>query len=104
VGGQDENGEEIVIDLNRDLAELAEKKKRRSLIQGSRLDDSGHGGSLKRALGHFARQIPILKLSKISTKPVDIFVENLSRGKSDRADLSIPSICLKYRQSPNELI
>jgi len=28
VGGQDENGEEIVIDLNRDLAELAEKKRR----------------------------------------------------------------------------
>jgi hypothetical protein len=27
VGGQDENGEEIVIDLNRDLAEFAEKKR-----------------------------------------------------------------------------
>jgi len=34
VGGQDENGEEIVIDLNRDLAELAEKKNRAVSFRG----------------------------------------------------------------------
>jgi hypothetical protein len=33
--------------------------------------------SLKRALGSFARQIAILKPSKISTKPVDIFCGKL---------------------------
>jgi hypothetical protein len=31
-----------VIDFNRDLAELAEKKNGR-VVQGSRLDDSGYG-------------------------------------------------------------
>jgi len=38
VHGQDENGEEIVIDSSGSLAGLAEKKK------GRTLDDSGHGG------------------------------------------------------------
>jgi hypothetical protein len=49
-------------------------------------------------------KLPSLKLSKISTKSVDVFVENLGRGKSDRADLGIPGLCLKYRQSRKELI
>ena len=49
-------------------------------------------------------KLPSLKPSKISTKPVDIFVENLSRAKSDRADLGIPSLCLKYGQRFNKLI
>ena len=35
---------------------------------------------------------------------MDIFVENLSRAKSDRADLGIPSLCLKYGQRYNKLI
>ena len=43
-------------------------------------------------------KLPSLKPSKISTKPVDIFVENLGRSKSPRANLSIPSLCLKSRQ------
>jgi hypothetical protein len=49
-------------------------------------------------------KLPSLKPSKISTKPVDIFVENLSRAKSDRADLGIPSPRLKYRQRYKKLI
>ena len=35
---------------------------------------------------------------------MDILVENLSRAKSDRADLGIPSLCLKYGQRYNKLI
>jgi hypothetical protein len=49
--------------------------------------------SLKRALVSPVK-LPSFKLSKISTEPADIFVENLSRSKSDRADLGIPSLCL----------
>jgi len=45
-----------------------------------------------------------LKLSKISTKPVEILVANLGREKSDRADLGIQSLCLKYGQSCNLVI
>jgi hypothetical protein len=94
VHGQDENGEEIVIDSSGSFAELAERKKG-GVVQGSRLDDSGHGGEtpyliqsrlwrleivrltqpwlcktrslsarLKRALGRFARQIAIPKTVK----------------------------------------
>src|SRR6516165_10687428 len=60
--------------------------------------------SMKRSLRRFARQIAIPKPSKMSTKPVDILVENLSRAKSDRADLGIPSPCLKNGQRYNKLI
>ena len=60
--------------------------------------------SMKRSLRRFARQIAIPKPSKMSTKPVDILVENLSRAKSDRADLGIPSPCLKNGQRYKKLI
>ena len=43
-------------------------------------------------------KLPSLKPSKISTKPVDIFVENLDLWRSAREILSIPSLRLKFRQ------
>jgi hypothetical protein len=40
-------------------------------------------------------KLPSLNLSKISTIPVDVFVQNVDRGRSDSRDRAVPSLLPK---------